>query len=68
MSTTETLNRMIGSFQFEQDIDLVFEAEAAWFPKGQQAAEPYLSTEEGEAQAVVVINGKRYCVSLEEIP
>lgn len=68
MTTTENLTRILGAFQFEQGIELSIEAEPAWFPKGQHAAEPAQDGEPGEAQAIITINGKAYCISLEELP
>lgn len=69
MTPTQLLTALLNN-----DVDdatllfMTIDAEPAWFPKGQQAAEPPEEGEPGEAQAIVRIGGKSYCVSVEELP
>ncbi len=58
MSTTEILERIVAVLPDQIEL----EAEAIWCPRdGGDGSE-------GEAQAVILKEGKRYAISLEELP
>lgn len=68
MTPTEILSRVLLPAVPSPELAYDIEAEPAWFPKGQQASEPSQAGEAGEAQAIIAIDGKAYCISLEELP
>ena len=65
MTATDLAKRMVQLLEEDGRISVGVEAPVEWFPKPTQADPNALDS--GEAQAVLSVEGRRFCISVEPL-